>query len=525
MKASLVLIAAFLITSLLKRRAAAERHVVWTAALIAASALPLLTLLMPTWRPELAERMASALPSLPPTIRNLSAPGSAGTRFQVDGIESAVVSRLLPAAWVAGAAVGLLILGAGFLQQRRLASRSISLSNPTVESIAAELARQDGWRRRIRLTRSLDDVMPMTWGILRPQILLPSCVDQWSDARKRVVIAHELAHVKRFDYLFQSIAQIACAVYWFNPLFWMACRRLQRESESACDDAVVNLGVDPREYASHLLEIARAAVQWNRRWSPTLAMARRSTLEKRFAALLMSKANRTAATRTRVLFAAAVTLCLVLPLAAMRVSDAVKFVADEDSPSPKVEQYTNPPLYSDEGRDQRIEGIVTVEVRVAADGSVKGLQVLKGLGHGLDENALLAVRDWRFVPARRNGFAIESSTSIDVEFSLRNAELNEEIANDMATRIGPGVIPPQVVQRIEPELPADMAKVLPAGPVVLDAVILEGGIPKIVRVIQSQNWVLDEIAINALKLWRFSPAIKDGQAVRVRMNIAVNFNK
>jgi len=95
----------------------------------------------------------------------------------------------------------------------------------------------------------------------------------------------------------------------------------------------------------------------------------------------------------------------------------------------------------------------------------------------------------------------------------------------MATRIGPGVIPPQVVHRIEPELPADMAKVAPAGPVVLDAVILEGGIPKIVRVIQSQNWVLDEIAINALKLWRFSPAIKDGQAVRVRMNIAVNFNK
>jgi len=254
-------------------------------------------------------------------------------------------------------------------------------------------------------------------------------------------------------------------------------------------------------------------------------MARRTTLEQRFAALLRPKTNRNAPTRRRVLFAAAGTLCLVLPLAAMRVSDAMKFAGDEDSPLPKVEQYTNPPLYSDEARNQGIEGIVTVEARVGADGSVKRLQVLKGLGHGLDENALLTVQDWRFIPARRNGVAIEASTSIDVEFSLRNAELNEEIANDMATRIGPGVIPPQVVHRVEPDLPAAARRVTPSGPVVLDAVILEEGAPKIVRVIQSQDWVLDEIAINALKLWRFSPAIKDGRAVRVRMNIAVSFNE
>ena len=447
-KASLVLVTAFFITSLLKRRAAAERHVIWTAAIIAASVLPVLTLLLPSWRPELAQRMAAALPALTPAIRNLSGTGRAGTSFRVDGVEPGIVSRLWPAAWITGSAVGLLLLGAGIVQRRRFAARSVGLGDPAIVRITAELAGHE--RRRIDLRRSLNDLMPMTWGILRPKILFPSCVDQWSEARKRVVIAHELAHVKRFDYLFQSVAQIACAIYWFNPLFWMACRHLQRESESACDDVVVNHGVDPREYASHLLEIAREATRSNRGWAPMLAMARRSGLEKRFAALLRSKTNRSAATRGRVLFAAALTLCLVLPLAAMRVSDAVQFVANEDSPWPKVEQYTSPPLYSDQGRDEGIEGIVTVEARVGADGSVKRLQVLKGLGHGLDENALLAVRDWRFVPARRNGIAVETSTAIDVEFSLRNAELNEDIANDMATRIGPGVIPPQVVHRIEP---------------------------------------------------------------------------
>src|SRR5262249_53888235 len=140
-----------------------------------------------------------------------------------------------------------------------------------------------------------------------------------------------------------------------------------------------------------------------------------------------------------------------------------------------------------------------------------------------DENALLAVRAWRFLPAKRSGVAVEATTQIDVEFNLRTAELNEEIANDMATRVGPGVSPPQVVHRLEPQYSPAAMRGRPSGSVVLDAVILEDGTPKIIRVIQSLDWELDEAAIHALQQWRFSPALKDGAPVRVRMNIAVNF--
>jgi len=194
-----------------------------------------------------------------------------------------------------------------------------------------------------------------------------------------------------------------------------------------------------------------------------------------------------------------------------------------ESAAPVIDQYTTPPLYSDEARARGVEGVVTVEARVGVDGVVKHLHVVKGLGHGLDENALLAVRDWRFIPAMRSGVPLEAITRIDVEFNLRTAELNEEIANDMATRIGPGVSPPQVVHRVEPEYFPNGAREKPAGAVVLDAIILEDGAPKIVRVIRSQNWELDEIAINALQQWKFSPATKDGRRVKVRMNIAVSF--
>jgi TonB family protein len=251
-------------------------------------------------------------------------------------------------------------------------------------------------------------------------------------------------------------------------------------------------------------------------------MARPSTLERRFKTLLRTSRNRNALTRTGVLCSAIITLTIVLPLAAMRLSDSHK--GNPDAALPRIEQYTTPPLYSDEARERGIEGVVTVEARVGIDGKPTHLQVAKGLGYGLDENALLAVRDWRFAPAVQNGNPVEATTQVDVEFNLRNAELNEEIANDMATRIGPGVTPPQVIHRVEPEHSQEGASQAPAGAVVLDAVILEGGTAKIVRVIQSQGWELDESAINALKQWRFSPAMMDGKPVKVRMNITVSFS-
>jgi TonB family protein len=528
-KASALLVVAFCITWLLKQRAAAERHVVWTAAILSAAALPVLTLLLPSWHPALAQRVAAALPAISVTNTGTRTPHGADVVFRADGIDQTLLSRAWPLLWFAGSMTGLLFFGIGTIQQRRLARRSSASSDHGLARITADLTRKLGCRRSVHLRESLDQPMPMTWGVFRPQILLPNCVGDWSEERKRMVIAHELAHVQRMDWFVQTVAQIACAVYWFNPLFWIACKHLYRESEHACDDAVINLGVDAREYASHLLHIARTVRQSGGVWSATLAMARQSTLEKRFATLLKSKRDRRGVTRKAVLSIAALTLIAVVPLAAIRISTAAALPTASDDASraqsalPKVEQYTTPPLYSDEARARAIEGIVTVEVRIGVDGTVKRLRVVKGLGYGLDENALLAVRDWRFAPARRNGRPLEATTQIDVEFNLRNAELNEEIANDMATRIGPGVTPPQVVHRIDPEYFTAGRRETLQGPVVLDAVILEDGTPKIVRVIRSLEWELDEIAINALRQWRFSPAMQDGNPVKVRMNIAVTF--
>ena len=523
-KASLILAIAYALTLLMRRRAAAERHIVWVAAIFSAALLPLLSLVLPSWQPSFAARFASSLPTVL-SGTDLDARGSHDTRvvFQAQSIETTTgtLERALPFLWLAGTIVCLLFTARAFAKRARIRSRIVDCRNGRVLALSTKVGAELRCRRSIRIEQSLDECTPMTWGAFRPRVLLPRSAEHWPDSRLRVVLAHELAHVQRMDWLIQTAVQAVCALYWFNPLFWMAANRMHRESELACDDAVLRLGVDARDYATHLLEIARAFCQPKAGWA--LAMARQSGLEQRFAALLRSKMNREAIGFRKIAFVAVAALCVVIPLAALQLSGAAPGPNRSGVAAPMVDQYTTPPLYSDEARSLRIEGKVLLEVMVGVDGKTRELHVIRGLGFGLDQNALVAVRDWHFVPGMRNGNPVESPVRIDVEFNLKTAELNESIANDMATRIGPGVTPPQVVYRSDPAFPANEPNLAHGGAVVLDAIIPEDGMPRVIRVIRSLNWQFDEIAINALKQWRFSPAMKDGNPVKVRMNVAVEF--
>ena len=127
-------------------------------------------------------------------------------------------------------------------------------------------------------------------------MILPRTAQDWTDERIRVVLAHELAHIKRGDWLIQMVAEIARAGYWFNPVMWIACRRLRQESEQATDDVVLDAGIEGSDYAAHLLELARAFSR-HRPWLPAPAIARPSSLERRVSAMLNTRVNRTPITR------------------------------------------------------------------------------------------------------------------------------------------------------------------------------------------------------------------------------------
>jgi uncharacterized protein (TIGR03435 family) len=133
-------------------------------------------------------------------------------------------------------------------------------------------------------------IPPMTWGVFKQTVLLPAVAADWTDDRLCLVLAHELAHVKRRDGLFQILIQAACSVYWFNPLIWYASHRVRIERERAADDAVLNLGADADDYAAHLLQIARGVVSG---WTfATLYMAHPSQLESRLRSIIDSRTER-----------------------------------------------------------------------------------------------------------------------------------------------------------------------------------------------------------------------------------------
>jgi TonB family protein len=151
---------------------------------------------------------------------------------------------------------------------------------------------------------------------------------------------------------------------------------------------------------------------------------------------------------------------------------------------------------------------------------VSDARVTRALGFGLDQNALVALRQWRFHAGTRNTTPVPMDVDIEIGFTLRNESINAQIANDMVSLVGPGVTPPQAVRVVNPLWPHGSL----TGTVVLDVVLLEDGTPRIVRILRSLRTDLDDIAVEAFAQWRFSPAQKDGRAIKVRMNAAVRFH-
>jgi TonB family protein len=383
-------------------------------------------------------------------------------------------------------------------------------------------------------------------------VLLPAAAATWSDERLRAVFSHELAHIRRRDWLLHVLAEGVCAIYWFHPLFWVARHQLHREAECAADDVVLSLGIDGHDYAAHLVEIVRGARRWSS--APTIAMARAADFPARIASLLRASTNRCAVARTNVLWATAIAALVGVPVGAFAVPGVVSDIQVRtaklpaallaavspalDAPesavrdvrpaiagygtdivAPEVVEYSTPPLYSDEARQRGIEGVVVLRTSVDLNGRATHARVVTGLGYGLDQNALVALRYWRFRPGARNGVPAAMDADVEIEFSLRQERLNELIANDMATQVGPDVTPPRAVLTAQPP-PASGAH----GTVALDVVLLEDGRPRIVRVLRSVSPELDEAAVQTFERWRFSPAMRNGAPVKVRLTAEVNFH-
>jgi beta-lactamase regulating signal transducer with metallopeptidase domain len=143
-------------------------------------------------------------------------------------------------------------------------------------------------------------------------------IESWAREGLRNVLLHELAHVQRRDCLTQTLARVACALYWFNPLVWLAARRISIEHERACDDVVIGAGARPSDNVRHLLEPTRG-LRPEGAWAfAAVAMARPSQMEGRLLAILNPSQNRGRLDRLTGAFALAVLAGVIIPLATAR---------------------------------------------------------------------------------------------------------------------------------------------------------------------------------------------------------------
>lgn len=374
LKGTLLLICAVALAFALRKAPASLRHMVWSVALVAMMAVPLLSLVLPRWSLPLVPRPAVVASSstnkadarLPrPVADGLSsttevpAAGSSvlissrphTPSMPVAGSSNSVNLRsnagVLVWIWLSGVMVCLVAIVVGVTGLHLLTRRAKRLEEPSWNRLLKSLKREIALERHVVLLRSETASMPATWGVTHPVVLLPREATGWTEERRRVVLLHELAHVKRYDCFTQRLAQICCALYWFHPGVWYIAQRMRAERELACDEQVLRLGVNACDYADHLLDIAYTFRSPVGAPMSAVAMARPSQLEGRLLAILdgdTSQAGVPVISRLRVFVAL---LLVTLPLAAMRpwrdTASVTPSSGSDETPQPQ-EMASAPPV-------------------------------------------------------------------------------------------------------------------------------------------------------------------------------------
>lgn len=291
LRTSAVLVAASLLTRLLHRAAPAARHLVWHLAVVAVLVMPLAAPVaprVPLWAGSTGSAGSAGSSGSTGSTSSTGSTGSAiAAPMVVNGV--AVGNVFAQAAWSGTAVIGLWF-ALGWLVSGWHVLRSKDAPAEWVDDVRV-VAERLGLRGGADVRQAIDEAGPRVAGLFHSVVLMPASATTWSRDDRRAALAHELAHIRRADRRTQALAQLACAINWFNPLAWHAARELSRERERACDAEAIRLGARPSAYATLLVDIARAAAPALP--SAALSMARPSNIEGRLLSILSSRAPST----------------------------------------------------------------------------------------------------------------------------------------------------------------------------------------------------------------------------------------
>jgi TonB family protein len=389
-----------------------------------------------------------------------------------------------------------------------------------------ELRRALGIRRRVRVLESADAPMPLTWGILRPVVLLPEGARQWLPARLRAVLLHELVHVQRLDLLAQAIAQAACCLYWFHPLAWMGARRLRKERERACDDAVLSRGVAAPDYAGHLMDLVRTIAAARTRWGDAPAMAEASDLEPRVRALLDRTRSRYPLSRRAAIAIASVAVAVLLPVVAI----TAQAQATRGSLVGVVEDASHARVPNCQVIAKNLDGTNQEMTRANAAGEFGFAAIPPG-------HYALEFRSAGFAIFKAN-MAVEAGKAARVDATLDIGQVSETVVvkgqkpatvapmtgTPQRIRVGGNVQATKLIKMARPEYPAELQQLGIQGAVVMRAVIsTTGELLNLEAINADVDARLAKAALDSVRQWKYQPTLLNGQPVEVVTTITVDF--
>ena len=348
---------------------------------------------------------------------------------------------LLAVAAVAAARLAWLAVGLLVLRRYRRQARPLEQLPGGFDKLL------DGSGARARFLVSDRVPTPMTFGWRRPTVLVPASFESLPEDHRRCISCHELLHVQRRDWLAVLGEQALRAVLWFHPAVTILLGRIELSREQLVDREVVRLTGNRKAYLDALLAMARhdhrpAAV-------PSLSLLNRSDLLERVALL----AREATMSRNKILAAlvaaaaavaiAGVSAAVLFPFtksaeatpvvaastagsdaaAAASSSDdeksrqAVKYDPDAGMTAPKLIQQVDP-VYPEEARKNRIQGMVISEALIDRSGDVVDVKVVETADEVFNQPTIDAIRQWKFEPATKDGEPVDVIYVLTVNYAL-----------------------------------------------------------------------------------------------------------
>jgi TonB family protein len=307
----------------------------------------------------------------------------------------------------AGVVVRLGWLAAAFWRLGRLRRHSVPLGSSTAWSVEAD----------IRVSEAISS--PVTFGVLRPVVLLPGNFSELDTEIRDAILCHEILHVRRFDWLFTLGEELVRSVFWFHPAIWWLLGEIGLAREQEVDRQVVELTKSRDGYVDALLAIAGATPRLD--LAPAPLFLRKRHLKQRVVSIM--KEVRMSKTRSFSALAAGLGILAVacwLVTATFPLSAAPQSVAD--FPGVTVDTggsvlHRTPVQYPDAARVKNIQGVVTVEATLDNSGNVIETRVLNGPNE-LRRAAQQAVLQWHF--------------AMDTSVNTRQVKINFQIPEGQA---------------------------------------------------------------------------------------------